>query len=83
MITTQYGQIWRCKDTKNLHYVRIRDIAYDYAYQYVTIIIFNKCDENGVFISIRDGENNEYVIPQPFFAKESKFLELYERYDAA
>lgn len=52
-------------------------ISFDRDDQNKAIVIYNKCDENGVFKSIRN-KNKEYeeIIRQPFYADIDVFTEI-------
>lgn len=44
-------------------YYRVKDIAFHHSDD-KDIVIYNKCDINGIYISIR---NNEVIVEQPFY----------------
>jgi hypothetical protein len=56
-------------------YYKIVDVAFLNNSQNIFLIIYNKCDINGVYISIRDKEGNPEV-HQPFATHETRWHEI-------
>lgn len=58
-------------------YVKVLEVAYHYQGGILhlddRIVIYQKCDENGIYKSIRD-ENNEVMQPQPSYRFLNEFL---------
>lgn len=52
-------------------FYRVIDVAYHHETK-EAIVIYNKCDEKGLFISIREGAK---IVSQPFYRKLSEFVE--------
>jgi hypothetical protein len=55
-------------------YYRVINIAYHHE-MLIPMVIYYRCDENGVFHSIRSVNNgNEEIVPQPFYRILSDFV---------
>jgi hypothetical protein len=79
----QENEIWKFKlvaqDHPSFHYIKIICVAHDPDVSN-KIVVFNQCDEKGLFKSLRIGEGaNEQIVKQPFFLDDYNFVTSYCR----
>lgn len=51
-------------------FYRVQEVAFHHS-EDRDIVVYHRCDENGVFVSIR---NNDVIVDQPFYREVSDFL---------
>lgn len=77
------GEIWKAKNGRETlyptYFVKIVTMAYDCL---TPIVIYNVCEENGIYKSIREDrpDGSELIIHQPFCTNLFEFYSHYERY---
>lgn len=76
------GEIWRHQSggpEYPTYYVKIVTMAFEVNNPKV---IYSRCDENGIYVSIRfdKPDGTEVIMPQPFCDSLDDFLLLYERF---
>jgi hypothetical protein len=87
----RYNEIWRFKlvneDHTSFHYVKIvcvaseADTSLPSMFPEEIIVCYNRCQSNGLYVSIRHGEGDDAVITrQPFFLNITNFLLSYEKF---
>jgi len=73
----RFGEIWQTRHN-DLHFVKIVCVAYSDDDE--QIVVYNRCDEKGIFISLRTGSGeNEKITKQPFCIHSLNFLMRYEK----
>lgn len=61
-------------------YYTIRDVGKLHESQNIFLIVYNQCDINGVYSSIREhiGESSESIVFQPFVTDETRWVDEVE-----
>jgi len=61
------------------NFYRVTGFAYHHQAPTMSrLVIYHKCDENGVFMSIRKlrGIDDEVILPQPFYRTDVEFMSM-------
>jgi hypothetical protein len=79
------GEIWEFKlvpkNHHSFHYIKIVCVAYE-ADVHDKVVVFTRCNEIGLYVSLRTGEGkNEIIVHQPFFLDDFNFVNTYKRRD--
>lgn len=53
------------------NFYRVKEVAYHYQDRRAGIVIYHRCDENGLFVSVYDSFDER--VPQPFYRNVQEF----------